>query len=78
MVTKPGWINTPALGPPGEGYNQLTIGTDYLSELAVTEPKLSAEVAAKLNLSDAALLSAVEALLLEVEQLRDVVLLALS
>lgn len=76
MTTRPGWINTPALGPPGEGYNQLTIGTDYLSEKAVTEGKLATAVADKLNISDDPLLQALEEMLIETRQLHQLLLFA--
>lgn len=68
-----GWIGTPALKRGGEGYDQFTIDTARISDKAVTRAKLSEAVVAELEVSDEDVVSALDALLVEVTQLREVV-----
>ena len=74
-MAKDGWIGTGALKPGGEEYARFTIATEHLSDKAVTRAKLSAEVVADLDVNDEDLASALEALLSEVTQLRNLVFL---
>jgi hypothetical protein len=74
-VTTKGWIGTQALKPGGEGYDEFAIDESHLAAKAVTRAKLSDAVVADLDVNDEDLASALEALLSEVTQLRDLVYL---